>query len=73
MPKVSIIMPSFNVAPYIRECMDSVGNQTLTDVEIIVVDADSTDGTREILEDYACKDSGITILRDDKKKHGLCK
>lgn len=70
MPKVSIIMPSFNVAPYIRECMDSVINQTLTDIEIIVVDADSMDGTREILEDYACKDSRITILRDDKKSTG---
>lgn len=50
--------------------MDSVVNQTLDDIEIIVVDADSTDGTREILEEYACKDSRITILRDDKKSTG---
>ena len=70
MPKVSIIMPSFNVAPYIRECMDSVLAQTLTDIEVIVVDADSTDGTREILEDYARRDSRVTILTDDKKSSG---
>ena len=70
MPKVSIIMPSFNVAPYIRECMDSVLAQTLTDIEVIVADADSTDGTREILEEYACRDSRVTILTDDKKSSG---
>ncbi len=70
MPKVSIIMPSFNVAPYIRECMDSVLAQTLTDIEVIVADADSTDGTREILEEYAQRDSRVTILTDDKKSSG---
>ena len=67
MSKVTIIMPSFNVAPYIKECMDSVLAQTLTDIEVIVVDADSTDGTREILEEYARKDSRVVILRQDKK------
>lgn len=70
MPKISIIMPSFNVAPYIRECMDSVLSQTLTDIEVLVVDADSTDGTREILEEYARKDSRVIILDDDKKSTG---
>ena len=70
MPKISIIMPSFNVAPYIRECMDSVLAQTLSDIEVIVVDADSTDGTREILEEYAQKDSRVVILEDDKKSTG---
>ncbi len=70
MSKVTIIMPSFNVAPYIKECMDSVLAQTLTDIEVIVVDADSTDGTREILEEYARKDSRVVILRQDKKSYG---
>lgn len=70
MPKVSIIMPSFNVAPYIRECMDSVLAQTLTDIEVIVVDADSTDGTREILKEYASKDNRVVVLYDDKKSSG---
>ena len=70
MSKVSIIMPSFNVVPYIRGCMDSVLAQTLSDIEIIVVDADSTDGTREILEQYAQKDSRVVILRQDKKSCG---
>lgn len=50
MPKVSIIMPSLNVAKYIKQCMESVLNQTLKDIEIIAVDAGSTDGTLEILK-----------------------
>lgn len=70
MPKLSIIMPSYNVAPYIRECMDSVLAQTLTDIEVIVVDAASTDGTREILEEYARRDGRVVILEDDKKSTG---
>lgn len=69
-PKVSVIMPSLDVAPYIRECMESVTNQTLKDIEIICVDAGSTDGTLEVLEEYTAKDSRITIIRSDKKSYG---
>ena len=69
-PKVSVIMPSLNVAPYIRECMESVVNQTLTDIEIICVDAGSTDGTREVLEEYAAKDPRIKLIHSDKKSYG---
>lgn len=65
MPKVSIVMPSYNVARFIRECMESVVNQTLTDIEIICVDKYSNDGTREILEEYASRDVRIKILNDD--------
>ena len=45
--KVSVIMPSLNVAPYIEKCIYSVINQSLQDIEIICVDAGSTDGTLE--------------------------
>lgn len=69
-PKVSVIMPSLNVAPYIRQCIESVVRQTLRDIEIICVDAGSTDGTFEILREYAEKDSRITLLRSDKKSYG---
>ena len=50
--KVSVIVPSLNVVPYIRECMDSVVNQSMRELEILCVDAGSTDGTREILDKY---------------------
>ena len=67
---VSIIMPSLNVVSYIRQCMDSVISQTLQEIEIICVDAGSTDGTLEILEEYAEKDSRISIINSDKKSYG---
>ncbi len=68
--KVSVILPSLNVADYIRECIDSVLQQSLQELEIICIDAGSTDGTREILEEYANKDSRITILHSDMKSYG---
>ncbi|MCA9940788.1 MAG: glycosyltransferase family 2 protein [Anaerolineales bacterium] len=52
MPRVSVIIPAYNHAPYVRACVDSALAQTYTDREVIVVDDGSTDGTREILRDY---------------------
>lgn len=69
-PKISIIMPSLNVVNYIQECLQSVITQTLSDIEIICVDAGSTDGTFEIIEQFACTDSRIRVLRSDKKSYG---
>ena len=56
MPKVSIIIPVYNVEQYLRECLDSVVGQTLRDLEIICVDDGSTDGCPAILEEYAGRD-----------------
>lgn len=50
--ELSVIMPSLNVAGYIEECMDSALNQSLDQMEIICIDAGSTDGTWEILKKY---------------------
>ncbi len=49
---LSLILPSFQVAAYVGECLESALNQTLSDIEIICVDACSEDGTLEILRDY---------------------
>ena len=70
MPKVSIIIPCLNSAGYIRETMESVVNQTLREIEIIAVDAGSTDGTPGILQEYAQKDNRVKMLRSDKKSMG---
>lgn len=70
MPKITIIMPSLNVASYIDECIASVINQTLGELEILCVDAGSTDGTVRILEKYAINDSRIRIIYSDKKSYG---
>ena len=70
MAKVSVIIPVLNGAEYIRECMDSIVGQTISDIEIIPVDAGSTDGTLEILKEYAKKDARIKLLTADKKSMG---
>lgn len=68
--KVSVIMPFLNSITYLKECMDSVINQTLKEIEIICVDAGSIDGTLEILHEYAEKDERIKIINSDKKSYG---
>lgn len=70
MCKVSVIMPSLNVAKYITECMGSVLNQSLQDIEVLAIDAGSTDGTLEILQEYACKDARVRVIVSDKKSYG---
>lgn len=50
MAKVSIIVPTFNVEPYLKECMESITHQTLEDIEIICINDGSTDGSLAILK-----------------------
>ena len=64
--KVSIIIPVYNVAPYLKRSMDSVVNQTLKDIEIIVIDDCSTDNSLEILKEYASKDNRIKLIALEK-------
>lgn len=69
MAKVSVIIAAYNVGLYIERCMDSIVNQTLKDIEIIVVNDGSTDDTLEKLLIYANKDNRVKIV--DKKNEGL--
>lgn len=62
MPKVSVIIPIYNVEAYLRECLDSVLNQTLGDIEIICIDDGSTDCSAKILEEYAKDDRRIRVI-----------
>lgn len=68
MPKVSIIIPTYNVESYLRECMESVVRQTLHDIEIICINDGSTDGSLEILKEYADRDDRIVLV--DKMNEG---
>lgn len=61
-PKVSIILPVYNVAPYLRQSLDSIIAQTLADIEIICVDDGSTDDSGKILDEYKEKDNRITVI-----------
>ena len=65
MPKVSVIIPVYNVEQYLRECLDSVVNQTLKDIEIICVNDGSPDNSLAILEEYAAKDERIKIINKE--------
>lgn len=70
MPLVSVIMPSYNVKNYVSECLESVCNQTFSDIEILSIDAGSEDGTLEILREYEKKDSRIKVYLSEKKSYG---
>lgn len=69
-PAITIIMPSYNVARYIRKCVESVLTQTFQNMEILIIDAGSDDGTWEILHKYTLQDSRIKLLRSDIKSYG---
>lgn len=62
---VSVIVPVFNTAPYLRQCLDSLVNQTLRLMEMICVDDGSTDGSGEILDEYAAKHPAIKVIHKE--------
>lgn len=70
MPKVSIIVTSYNIEKYIRACLDDIIEQTLQDIEIIVVDDGSTDSTPQIISEYAKKDTRIRPVLFEKNTIG---
>ena len=62
MPKLSIIVPVYKVERYIERCISSLRNQTLTDIEIILVDDGSPDLCPQLCDEYAQKDSRIKVI-----------
>ncbi len=68
MVKVSVLIAVYNTEPYLRQCMDSVLNQTLKDIEIICVDDHSQDGSYDILLEYEKKDSRVKVFRFEENK-----
>ena len=58
-PKVSVIVPIYNVEKYLRKCVDSILAQTLTDIEVILVDDGSPDECPQIVDEYAAKDPRV--------------
>ena len=67
MPKISVIIPVYNVEKYLPECIDSILNQTFQDFEIICVDDGSTDRSLDILQDYRLKEAKKMILENQYK------
>ncbi len=68
MSKVSVIIPVYNTEDYLRKCLDSVCNQTLSDIEIICINDCSTDSSLEILKEYSSKDNRIKLINFDENK-----
>lgn len=62
MAKVSVVIPTYNVEQYLRECLDSITQQTLQEIEIICVNDGSTDRSLEIINEYAEKDPRIMVI-----------
>ena len=70
MPRVSVLMPAYNVEKYVGEAIESILNQTFTDFEFIIINDGSTDNTAKIIKEYAKKDKRIRFI-DNKKNQGL--
>ena len=68
-PKISVILSAYNEEKFIRKAIESVVNQTLKDIEIIIINDGSTDNTLEIINSYADKDSRIVVI--DQENIGL--
>lgn len=71
MPKISVLMPVYKVEKYLRQCLDSVINQTLKDIEIIIVDEGEQDECRSIIDEYEGKDTRIKTIHEKNGAYGI--
>ena len=70
MVKVSIGVPVYNVEAYLRECLDSIMNQTFKDFEVIMVDDGSTDNSFDICQEYVARDKRFKLIHQENKGNG---
>jgi len=67
LPQISVVVPVYNVEKYLRECLDSLANQTFEDFEVICVNDGSDDSSIDILEEYASEDERFKIVSQENK------
>lgn len=70
MPKVSILVPVYNVEKYLPQCLESIAQQSLQDIEIICINDGSTDGSADILKSFAQEDSRFRIIQKENAGYG---
>ena len=68
---ISVLVPSLNRAKYIEKCLKSIHNQTLNNIEVICIDAGSTDGTIDVIDEYVKKDSRFIRVDSPRKSYGF--
>lgn len=69
-PKVSIIVPAYNTAPYLRKCFDSIMSQNIYDFEVIAMNDGSTDNTLELLREYEARDKRYRVFTQENQGAG---
>ena len=69
MSKVSIIVAIYNTGKYLKPCLDSLVNQSFKDIELILIDDESSDGSEKICDEYAAYDNRIKVIH--KKNEGI--
>lgn len=69
-PKISIVVPVYNVEKFLKQCIDSALTQTLKDIEIICVDDGSTDSSGAILDEYTANDSRVIVIHKENGGYG---
>ena len=73
MVKVSVILPIYNVAPYLEEAFDSILRQSLKDIEIIAVNDGSTDNSQDIIDRYKQKDERIIAFQQENQGQSVAR
>ncbi|GAA0692531.1 hypothetical protein GCM10010193_53840 [Kitasatospora atroaurantiaca] len=72
-PRLSVVVPIYNVERYLEECLDSIAAQTFDDLECVMVDDGSKDGSAAIAEAYAAKDSRFRLVKQENKGLGAAR
>ena len=67
MPKVSVLIPAYNVESFLPRCLDSILAQSYDDFEVILIDDGSTDGTASVCDDYAKRDARIKVFHQENR------
>ncbi|MBQ6993491.1 MAG: glycosyltransferase [Lachnospiraceae bacterium] len=73
MIKISVIIPVYNMGRYLKECLESVFNQTLREIEVICIDDGSTDHSSEILAEYSLKYDNISVIHQENQGSGVAR
>ena len=72
-PKISIIIPVYKVEKYLSRCMDTILNQTLKDIEIILIDDGSPDNCPELCDEYAKQDNRVKVIHKNNEGLGFAR